>query len=503
MSKPKMLVIDGSSMLATCYYAALPNEIKFAKTDEEKEQNYYKILKAPDGTYTNAIMGMCRMIANIVEEGDFDNIITVFDKSRKTTFRRAMYPQYKAQRSETPAPLKNQMVLIQQILSESGFPVLLNDEYEADDLAGSVTEKYKSLYDVSLLTKDRDYLQLVDDTNNVKCLIMTDYDKAEEFRKKYNKPAPEERFMQSIMEFDDAAVFGEKGVYPRQIPDLKGLEGDASDNIPGVKGVSAATAAPLLRAYGSITHIYAELEQMKTDSVALKQTSEDWRTRFGFKRSPLNALIAGEEFAFLSAKLATIVCDIPLPPLNEYTVDRLNTVVFDAWMEKLAIRNITLKPRGLQVVEDGEWVFYASDNRKDVEFYYDPDEDTDVCDIPLDFLTGITPVESTKDTYQEVTQECEASVAQVESPYKEDLRSNEPATADVISEADPEDVDDETEAESYEQKLNSMIFLMQETNELSTLNNSFESASALLVKLFDQHYHRIKQNKEEKNGKNN
>ena len=143
MSKPKMLIIDGSSMLATNYYATIPNEIEFAKTDEEKEKHYDKILHAPDGTYTNAIMGMCRMIANIVEEGDFDNIVTVFDKSRKTTFRRKMYPEYKAQRSETPAPLKQQMILIQQILSDAGFPVLMCDEYEADDLAGSVAQKYK------------------------------------------------------------------------------------------------------------------------------------------------------------------------------------------------------------------------------------------------------------------------------------------------------------------------------------------------------------------------
>ena len=484
MSKPKMLIIDGSSMLATNYYATIPNEIKFAKTDEEKEKHYDKILHAPDGTYTNAIMGMCRMIANIVEEGDFDNIVTVFDKSRKTTFRRKMYPEYKAQRSETPAPLKQQMILIQQILSDAGFPVLMCDEYEADDLAGSVAQKYKENYEVSLMTKDRDYLQLVDDQYGVKCLIMSDNDKASAFRLKYGHKEPEEKFMKSIMDFDAAAVFGEKGVYPVQIPCLKSLEGDTSDNIPGVKGVSETTAAALLRYHGTTAHLYADIDAVKDNKDSLAGLVSVWKEELGIKRSPLKALLAGEESAVMSEKLATIICTVSVPDITKQIVATLNTTAFDDWMTKLAIRNITLKPGGMNLTPEGEGVFYANGSRRDVQFYFDPDNETDDCGIPVEFLLGGEPKtvadepitsETEKENTEEKVEEC-AKESQANSEIKPAAQQPEQNSNDdsLVS-------------------LKRAVELIQTTDTLSELNENFELASAILVKLFDKHYYRIKE----------
>ena len=478
MSKPKMLIIDGSSMLATNYYATIPSEIKFAKTDEEKKQHYDKILHAPDGTYTNAIMGMCRMIANIVEEGDFDNIVTVFDKSRKTTFRREMYPEYKAQRSETPVPLKQQMILIQQILSDAGFPVLLCDEYEADDLAGSVAQKYRENYEVSLMTKDRDYLQLVDDKYGVKCLIMADNDKAAEFRLKYGHKEPEEKFMKSIMDFDATAVFGEKGVYPVQIPCLKSLEGDTSDNIPGVKGVSETTAAALLRYHGTTTHLYADIDAVKDNKDSLAGLVSIWKEELGIKRSPIKALLAGEESAVMSEKLATIICTVPVPDVKKQTVSNLNTTAFDDWMAKLAIRNITLKPAGMSLTPDGEGVFYANGSRRDVQFYFDPDNETDECAIPVEFLLGGEPKTVTEKT---------------NTSEKEKKEDTEEKAEECVEEHPTLSQHVDVESEKVDLAiLKNAIKLIQTTDTLSALNKNFELASGILFKLFDKHYYRIK-----------
>ena len=92
--KDKFVIVDGSSMLSTCYYAVLPREIMFAKTEEEKQKHYGKILHAGDGTYTNAIFGMLKTIASLLKKQEPGYIAFVFDKTRDT-FRRELYAEYK------------------------------------------------------------------------------------------------------------------------------------------------------------------------------------------------------------------------------------------------------------------------------------------------------------------------------------------------------------------------------------------------------------------------
>lgn len=339
-TRPKMLIIDGSSILTTCYYANLPLEVKTAKTDEEKEKSYSMILHSSDGTYTNGILGFCKILVRFINEWKPDYIVTAFDKSRKTTFRKQMYEDYKGQRKTSPAPLKEQLRLIQQILYESRIPVLISDRYEADDLAGSVAEKYKEEMQIALLTKDGDYLQLVDDDHHVKCFLMTEEPKAKQFREYHGIPTPELSCMRNIMEFTDFRVQSEKGVLPKNIVDLKAIEGDTSDNIPGVKGVSSA-AAPLISYYGSIEAIYKAIEK-DTSKKALKELADAWKEELGIKRSPINALISGKESAVLSKTLATIKRDIMLPDLTMYPAQNMDKVKFQNWMERLGIRTITV-----------------------------------------------------------------------------------------------------------------------------------------------------------------
>lgn len=337
--RPKMLVIDGTSLLATCYYANLPMEIKTAKTEEEKEALYGNLLHSNDGVYTNGILGFCKTLVRFIKEWEPAYVVVAFDKSRSTTFRRRMYADYKGQRGSTPKPLKEQIILMEQILSSCRIPVFISENFEADDLAGSVTEKYKETMQIILVTKDRDYLQLVDDEHNVRCMILTEPDKAEEFRESYGIPQPSLYCFRNLMEFNAARVESEKGVKPEFIPDLKGIEGDASDNIPGVRGVSSA-AAPLVSHYGGVENLYAAIRNLNKKEQ--KEVSGMWKEDLGINRSPMNMLLKGEREAYLSTELATIQKDIPLPDITPFPASRINRQVFNGWMQKLDITTVAM-----------------------------------------------------------------------------------------------------------------------------------------------------------------
>lgn len=333
-ARPKLLIVDGSSMLATAYYAYMPNEMKYAKSDEEREKYYDRLLHAPDGTYTNAVFGMSMQLSRLLSGWKPDYLAVAFDKTRNT-FRRGIYDGYKAQRKETQKPLKEQMPLMQELLSSCGIPVFLSDVYEADDLAGTLARKYKEQMVVRLISKDRDYLQLVDDEHDVRLWVPAAEKDVEEARKKYfpylgdQYECPD--FMKHLIEYTDESVFAEKGVYPKNIPDLKAIDGDNSDNIPGVKGVSSA-AAPLIREYGGLKGIYEAIDACGGDAKKEKGLTAFWKTELSISKSPLNAMKREREMAFLSLDLATIrtYCDeaqnfnLEASPLKDADLTKLN-----------------------------------------------------------------------------------------------------------------------------------------------------------------------------------
>ena len=350
MSERKFVIIDGSSLLSTCYYAVLPREILFARTEEEKEKHYDKILHAADGTYTNGIFGVLKAVVSLLKKQQPDHIAFVFDKTRDT-FRRKLYPDYKGTRSVTPAPLKEQFVLLEKILEDVGFQVLYSDEFEADDYAGSLVMKFRDEIPVVVMTKDHDYLQLVNNEHNVRAwMVQAKQEKADELYEKYyaaygfdkkNVNLPEKTF-----EFTEEHVYSEEGVWPWQITDIKGIQGDTSDNIPGVKGV--ASAAPLLLGeYGTVEAIYEAIHEAEQDKKALKELQDFWKDKLGISRSPYKALtktgeegeICGEEAAMLSKKLATIKVDIELNrTLEDFSVAGYDEEKLKEWCKKLNIK---------------------------------------------------------------------------------------------------------------------------------------------------------------------
>ena len=357
MSENKFVVVDGSSMLSTCYYAVLPREIMFAKTEEEKLKHYDKILHAKDGTYTNAIFGMLKMIVSLMKKQQPDHIAFVFDKTRDT-FRRELYSQYKGTRGSTPDPLKEQFVLMERILEEAGFKVLYSDEYEADDYAGSLVMKFREQIPMVVLTKDHDYLQLVSDEHNVRAwMVQSRQEKADELYKKYYSfygfGKEEINLPEKVFEYTSDTVLREEGVMPEQIPDLKGIQGDASDNIPGVKGVSSA-APLLLQEYGTVENIYAAIHEAESDKKRLKELQDFWKNDLGISRSPYKAMtktseeeLCGEKAALLSKLLATMKTDIEIDfQLEDFNVSFYMEEKIREWLNRLDIKEASIFGNG-------------------------------------------------------------------------------------------------------------------------------------------------------------
>lgn len=303
------LIIDGSSMLSSSYYGNLPKQILFAKTEEERAKHYDKIMHAPDGTYTNGIFTMLRTVLKILKNQKPDHIAFVFDKTRNT-FRRELYADYKGTRGETPTPLKQQFILAEEMFQEMGFPVFFSDEYEADDFAGSIAEKFWQQDAIVLMTKDADYLQLVSDERNVRAwMVQVSQEKADKLFAAYQVDKERTNLPDKVFEFTEAYIEGEYGLSSgNMVVDWKALAGDSSDNIPGVKGISDKSAVPLLNEYQTVEGLYEALEEEGTS------IEDFWKESLGLRKGSYKKLTApgAKKSALLSKQLATIRRDIPI-----------------------------------------------------------------------------------------------------------------------------------------------------------------------------------------------
>lgn len=303
------LIIDGSSMLSSSYYGNLPKQILFAKTEEERAKHYDKIMHAPDGTYTNGIFTMLRTVLKILKNQTPDHIAFVFDKTRNT-FRRELYADYKGTRGETPAPLKQQFALAEEMFQEMGFPVFFSDQYEADDFAGSITEKFWQQDSIVLMTKDVDYLQLVSDERNVRAwMVQVSQEKADKLFAAYQVDKKRTNLPDKVFEFTETYIQGEYGLSSgNMVIDWKALAGDSSDNIPGVKGISDKSSIPLLNEYQTVEALYEALEEEGSG------IEDFWKEFLGLRKGSYKKLTApgAKESALLSKQLATIRRDIPI-----------------------------------------------------------------------------------------------------------------------------------------------------------------------------------------------
>jgi len=218
----RFLVLDGSSLIFRAFYA-LPG------------------LSDSHGQPTGAIFGFSNMLTKLMAEQQPDLMVLAFDKSRHT-FRTERYADYKGTRDKTPEELLSQFPLLREFAANMGIPFLEKDNYEADDIIGTLaTQAAAEGYDVRVVTGDRDALQLV--RPNLRVLLT-------------------KKGISELKDYDTAAFEEEYGFEPLKLIDLKGLMGDTSDNIPGIPGVGPKTASKLLLAYGSVENVLAHVEDV-------------------------------------------------------------------------------------------------------------------------------------------------------------------------------------------------------------------------------------------------
>jgi len=250
----KLMILDGNSIMNRAFYGV-------------------KLLTNRDGLFTNAVFGFLNIMEKMRHEEEPDALCVAFDL-KGPTFRHLQYEGYKATRHAMPEELAVQMPLIKEVLTAMRIPILALEGWEADDILGTVGKRCCAQgWECTVVTGDRDSLQLIDCCVHVKLII--------------SKPG------QTTATLYTEEVFREEyGFDPIRLIDLKALMGDSSDNIPGVAGVGKKTAGDLLHQYGSLDAIYENLDSIR-ESVRKK-------------------LIADKENAYLSYDLATIRCDAPV-----------------------------------------------------------------------------------------------------------------------------------------------------------------------------------------------
>ena len=301
----KMLLIDGSGLLVSNYYGTLPHEAY--------EESGYKYIPKINNLYVNAIFPTLKQICDIAISSKCDYLGVAFDKSRNT-FRRALNSDYKANRKETPEPLKEQFITCAKILENFGIFVISDDNYEADDLIGSISKQYSYFCDETyLLTKDKDYIQLVDEFTTVWMMLYKKEvadEKLKEF--KLTKEDGYDKYLPpKVFPYTPATVLKDKGINAENFAQVLALMGDKADNIKGVKGVSEETALKLISEYRTIDELYEEIEHANFTRSA-KKLKQHWKDDLKISRSPFNALIDYEQDARDSLLLSKIKTDIQI-----------------------------------------------------------------------------------------------------------------------------------------------------------------------------------------------
>ena len=295
----KLLIIDGSSLLSTSFYATATAYL-MAKTDEDKEKALTRLMKTSDGRYTNGVFPFMRTLLSLIKKNQPTHLAVVWDVSRQTFRQEIAGGTYKGTRKATPHPLKEQFISTQNLL-QGIVPQFLSEKddeevYEADDFAGSLAKRFQSEIPVFLHTKDEDYLQLVD-TNTRVWLGSSKADKMFEDlglnRQEFNVP-------DGFFEFTLSTLKDIKGLEPYQIVEYKALCGDTSDNIPGVKGVGEKAVIPLLQEYGNIESIYDTIENLSSKEE--KELKKFFKESLGIGRSPISYMLAEGVIALSSGE---------------------------------------------------------------------------------------------------------------------------------------------------------------------------------------------------------
>lgn len=321
MSKTLML-IDGSSLIFRAFFA-LPN------------------LTNNDGVMTNGVYGFLTMYQNAFDKYNPDSVLVAFDRSSKT-FRHEEFKDYKATRDKMPSELSYQFGILKDILDSMKVAYTDLDGFEADDIVGTYADMGQDAgYEVVIITGDRDYLQLVDEHITV---YLT------------------KKGISDMVEYNLSTIKEEYGLTPQQLIDVKGLQGDKSDNIPGVDGIGPKKAVGYIQKYGSIEGLYEHI-----DEISGKKTKQ--------------TLIDSESIAYMSKKIGTIVKNAPVeialsdlqltdpdyPTLKE----KFSKYNFNKFLEKIEGHvDLADTDREFEFAETDDYTDLIDDIKKNKEFAF-------------------------------------------------------------------------------------------------------------------------------------
>ncbi|MCA9332752.1 DNA polymerase I [Candidatus Saccharibacteria bacterium] len=292
----KLVVIDGKSVFYRGYYA-MPN------------------LSTKDGTPTGGVYGFAVMALEVIKRLKPDYVCVAWDKP-KTNIRKRLelYPEYKAGRKPAPPDFYDQIPILHELLDAFGWPLYELDDYEADDIMGTLSVKAKEGgIDTLLVTSDLDLLQVINGNVHVYAL---------------------KKGLSNIELFHPESFEEKYGISVEQFLDLKALKGDSSDNIPGVPGVGEKGAIELLKQFKTLDGVYENLEEIK--------------------ESTRKKLVDGKDLAYLSKKIAAIWTDAPIElELNELDVSNCEPEKVRDILQKLEFRTLVRQlPEVMQVQEE-------------------------------------------------------------------------------------------------------------------------------------------------------
>lgn len=313
----KALIIDGNNLIFKAYYATATHG-----------NNLHSLKGVP----TNALYAFIRMLNKFITSNNYDAIFVAFDAGKKT-FRTERYQEYKGTRKSAPQELLLQIDLVKQYLDLAKIPWAEEINYEADDLIGTISKgKDAKNYEINIISSDKDLFQLLD--NNIKILLP-------------------QKGLSDLKLMDQETLKKEYHISPNQIPDLKGLMGDSSDNLPGIKGIGPKIAIKLLEKYDNLENIITNVEQLTKNETAL--------------------IKANSENGLLTKELATIKINVPLKKeLNDchYDITLLNKPELQTFYKKYDMKSLIvpqkkftkIKNSTIEIIESWNPKFNAKTN---------------------------------------------------------------------------------------------------------------------------------------------
>ncbi|WP_342258869.1 DNA polymerase I [Spiroplasma endosymbiont of Dioctria linearis] len=284
--KNKFLLVDGNALIFRAFYSSYGRATLTTKS----------------GIPTNAVYSFINMLMNIIEKNDYFCVKVAFDKGKKT-FRHDKLKDYKAGRTKTPSELVLQFPIVREFLTNANIEWFEVDNFEADDIIGSISKTLESNIDAEthILTSDQDMYQLISD----KTFVLSPQIGTSE-----------------LVVYNREKLFEKWGVTPEQVIDYKGLRGDSSDNIKGVAGIGEKTAKDLLQEFNTLENIYNNLDKIK----GAKQLK----------------LISGKEDAFLSKEIATIYKDMEFNNID-FNKTEINFIALKDFFVKYEMNSLLKK----------------------------------------------------------------------------------------------------------------------------------------------------------------